>query len=40
MKIIEKKNVTRESQVRHLRDERFILERVNSLFVVKLRYAF
>ncbi|CAD8138383.1 unnamed protein product [Paramecium octaurelia] len=40
MKILEKKNIRKESQIRHVLDERKILEKCNSHFVVKLRYAF
>ncbi|CAD8055713.1 unnamed protein product [Paramecium sonneborni] len=40
MKILEKKNIKKESQIRHVLDERKILEKANSNFVVKLRYAF
>ncbi|CAK85035.1 unnamed protein product (macronuclear) [Paramecium tetraurelia] len=40
MKILEKKNIKKESQIRHVFDERKILEKTDSNFVVKLRYAF
>ena len=35
MKILEKKNIRKESQIRHVLDERKILEKTNSNFVVK-----
>lgn len=35
MKILEKKNIRKESQIRHVLDERKILEKSNSKFIVK-----
>ncbi|KAM3143054.1 hypothetical protein pb186bvf_004872 [Paramecium bursaria] len=40
MKILKKSAIKKQTQKQHVQDERFILERVKSHFLVKLRYAF
>lgn len=40
MKVIKKTLIKKESTARHLKDERKVLERVNSPFLTKLKYAF
>jgi serine/threonine protein kinase len=40
MKVIKKKHIRQNKQVQHTWNERKILEKINSPFVVKMRYAF
>lgn len=40
MKVIKKKHIRQNKQVQHTWNERKILEKISSPFVVKMRYAF
>ena len=40
MKVLNKETIYRKNQVKHMKNEREIMEKINSPFIVKLHYAF